>query len=92
MAVYQSYCPKTSSSNWIFLQPSVHITNVLSGNAKNNKGNDEMSFLNYDFANSVNLAILDSTEIDWRQYINYLESEINALVRVSIHHLFWDRG
>jgi hypothetical protein len=92
MAVYQNYCPKTSSSNWIFLQPSEHITSVLSKNVRNSEGNDELSLLNYEFASSLNLAILVSTEMDWRQYINYLESEINTLVRVLTHCLFQERG
>lgn len=87
MAVYQDYSPKASSSNWLFLQPSEQIANILSEKVRSSKGSKGPSLLSYDFASSLNLAILVSTETEWGSYINYLELEINAMVRVLIQYL-----
>jgi len=75
LAIYQSYTPSTSSSQWILLQPSVSIEESLARMLDHSRHDAlERELL-------INVMILESTEAHWRAYINYMESEINALVR-----------
>ena len=78
-AVYQKYTSETRASTWILLQPSEQAYKSLRNNMATT-GN-----LVYDISIFwLHNIIFRSTEKNWRHYINYLQSNFQSLVRLTI--------
>ncbi len=80
-AVYEKSDSRASRTYWIFIQPSTTFRSQLKrymGQHSSTSGVSER----YDPA-TVHLMLFLSTELEWRAYINYLEEQLVALVRLE---------
>jgi hypothetical protein len=75
-AVYQNCNLGSSASDWILLQPPQTFERKVASILDNPKSGVQ----NLDCECEVLFMILAVTEMNWRPYINYLESEINEFV------------
>ena len=78
-AVYQQYDARSDRTCWIFVQPSVkfraQVKRYLGRKLSVCKDTGHRSPI------VVHLMLFNSTELEWRAYINYLEEQLTQLVR-----------
>lgn len=92
-AVYQQFDSRSNRTCWIFVQPSAsfraQVKRYLGRKLSFYKDPEHLSPI------GVHLMLFDSTELEWRAYINYLEQQLTHLVRTpcaqlsEFHFIFW---
>jgi hypothetical protein len=78
MGVYQQLSISTRQSRWILIQPSQHVENRLK-EFLNTQKSDQLAF-NGDVL-EPHVTILITLARHWREYLEYIESQINETVR-----------
>ena len=77
-AVYQQFDSRSNRTCWIFVQPSASFRAQVKCylGRKTSFGKDP----EHSSPMGVHLMLFNSTELEWRAYINYLEQQLTQLV------------
>ncbi|KAF8251002.1 hypothetical protein K440DRAFT_638836 [Wilcoxina mikolae CBS 423.85] len=84
-AVYQRYDSTSQSSKWILIQPSESLRVELAEYLESEVIMTGSAIIADCNAHTVHVMIFSSTERGWREYMNYLQAELNVLEKKAVY-------